>query len=483
MKHLFSRLHLRISTRLTGWYGITLFVLLSLFALFCYLFFHASLHRDFDRHLTHEKRQLLPYIRFEGAGPPAFASLDDLRSVAYETDGVYGTYVRLLSTDGSVLYRSPNFGSHLPLPVLVPDEAEVRTLSRVWEGEAARTVYTPLLENGVVRGWLEVTGFEWSLHQELYRLRLAMLIGIVLSVLLAIGGGFLLARRALRPVATITEAANQIRATDLSARLPSSFGVRDELTDLAETFNEMIGRIESSFERERRFTDNAAHELLTPLTTLRNGIEIALRRERTPQSYRDTLSSMLIDVDEMAETVQGLLQLARVDRLHELPREPVDLSRAVREQAGRLQERFKHDNVEIALRIQPGVHVLADERRLGEIVENLVDNAVKYSTGPGSITVEVFRRGSDAVLAVSDAGIGFTEAQRRQLFDRFYRADSTEVQARQGSGLGLAVVESIAHAYGGSVDARSPGPMQGSRFEVRLPALGDGASGDGRRET
>ena len=482
MKQRFSALHLRISARLTLWYGLTLFVLLSLFALFCYLFFHASLHRDFDRHLTHEKRQLLPYIRFEPAGTPAFASLDDLRSVAYETDGVYGTYVRLLSRDGAVLYRSPNFASHLALPVLIPDEPRVRTLSRVWEGEATRTVYTPLLENGTLRGWLEVTGFEWSLHQELYRLRLAMLIGIVLSVALAIGGGFLLARRALRPVATITDAAKQIRATDLSARLPSSFGVRDELTDLAETFNEMIGRIESSFERERRFTDNAAHELLTPLTTLRNGIEIALRRERDPKAYRATLSAMMIDVDEMTETVRGLLQLARVDRLNELPRDRVDLSRAVREQVDRLQERAQHEGVEIALRIQPEVRVLADERRLGEVVENLVDNAIKYSRTGGRVTVEVSRRGSDAVLIVSDRGIGFTEEQRRHLFDRFYRADTSDVQARQGSGLGLAVVESIAHAYGGSVSARSPGPMQGSRFEVRLPALGDGASEDGRRE-
>ena len=481
MGNLFSRLHLRISARLTVWYGLTLFVLLSLFALFCYLFFHASLHRDFDRHLTHEKRQLLPYIRFEAAGTPAFASLDDLRSVAYETDGVYGTYVRLLSSDGTVLYRSPNFGSHLPLPVLTPDEPRVQTRSRVWEGEPARTVYTPLLENGTPRGWLEVTGFEWTLHQELYRLRLAMLIGIVLSVALAIGGGFLLARRALRPVVTITEAANQIRATDLSARLPTSFGVRDELTDLAETFNEMIGRIESSFDRERRFTDNAAHELLTPLTTLRNGIEIALRREREPQAYRATLSSMMIDVDEMTETVRGLLQLARVDRLHELPREPVDLSRAVREQMDRLRERAQQEDVEIELRIQPDVRVLADARRLGEVVENLVDNAIKYSLDGGSVGVEVFRCEGDAILVVSDAGIGFTEEQRRQLFDRFYRADTSAVQARQGSGLGLAVVESIAHAYGGSVDARSAGPMQGSRFEVRLPALGDGASEDGRR--
>lgn len=452
------------------WYGLTLLILLSLFALFCYLFFHASLHRDFDRHLSHEKRQLLPFIQFGENGQPTFASLDELRSVAYETDGIYGTYVRLLSPEGEVLYSSPNFENHTRLPVRIPATLSEDPFSREWEGKPARSCYTPLMnEAGMLGGWLEVSGFEWSLHQELYRLRLALLIGIVLSMVLAIGGGYLLARRALQPVAELTEAANEIRATDLSARLPTSFGVRDELTNLAETFNQMIARIEASFDRERRFTDNAAHELLTPLTTMRNGIEISLRRERDPEVYQTTLGSMMLDVDEMTETVQGLLQLARVDRLHELPKEPVDLSRVVKEHVARFSDRAAREGVDLQQDIEPHVHVLAEEGRVGEVIDNLVDNAIKYTPEGATVTIEVKSRDGQGLLVVSDTGIGFSPEQKERLFDRFYRADAKEVQARHGSGLGLAIVQAITQVYGGSVVAHSDGLGRGSRFEVRLP--------------
>lgn len=470
MKHPFRRLHLRISTRLTIWYGLTLLILQCLFALFSYLFFHAGLHRDFDRHLDHETRQLLPFIQFTEDWQPVFASLDDLQSVAYETDGTYGTYVRLLSSDGQVRYQSPNFENHSRLPVRLPASRPANPFSRTWEDNPVRSSYTPLGEEaGVVKGWLEVTGFEWSLQKELSRLRLALLIGIVLSVLFAIGGGYLLARRALQPVAALTEAANEIRATDLSARLPTSFSSHDELTDLAETFNQMISRIEASFDRERRFTDNAAHELLTPLTTMRNGIEIALRREREPTAYQSTLSSMVLDVDEMTETVQGLLQLARVDRLHELPREPVDLSRVAKEHVARFSERAAREGVDLRLHIEPHVQVLAEEGRVGEIIDNLVDNAIKYSPEGTTVTIEVDRSEGQGRFVISDTGIGFSPEQKERLFDRFYRADAKEVQASHGSGLGLAIVEAITQVYGGSVLAHSDGLGRGSRFEVRLP--------------
>ena len=113
----------------------------------------------------------------------AFAPLDELRAVAYQTDGVFGTYVRLLSPEGEVLYRSPNFEDHSLLPVRIPRTPGGKPISRVWEGKPARSDYTRLTdEAGALRGWLEVTGFEWSLHQELYRLRLAMFIGIVAIV-------------------------------------------------------------------------------------------------------------------------------------------------------------------------------------------------------------------------------------------------------------------------------------------------------------
>lgn len=469
MPMLLSGLRLRISTRLTLWYGLTLLILLSLFALFSYVYFLTTLDHDFDRHLAHEKRQLLPYVRITDDAP-AFTRLDELRSVAYQTDGAYGTFVRLATADGEVVYRSPNFEGHLPLGFDAPDAARESTVSRNWGGEAVRSVYTPLRDDARrVQGWLEVTGFEWTLHQELANLRTSMLAGVLLGVLLAIGGGYLLAKRALQPVASLTEAAREIHAKDLSTRLPTSFGLRDELTDLAETFNNMIERIEASFERERRFTNNAAHEILTPLATIQNSAEIALRRERTPDSYRQVIGAILKDAAEMTDTVRGLLQLARIDRIEELPRDEVDLALVVKEHTNRMRERARSDAIVVDAQVNEPVMVMADAGRLGEVVENLIDNALKYTPSEGRVSISVARQDGTAHLAVTDTGVGFEPEQAEHLFDRFYRADLPEVQARSGSGLGLAIVKAIVELYGGRVSACSEGRGMGSRFDVELP--------------
>lgn len=467
----FSWPDLSISTRLTLWYGLTLLVILSLFAVFCYTSFHMGLHRDFDRHLTHEKRELLPLIEISESGP-AFTSLSEARSVAYQTDGIYGTYVRLLSPEGDVLFRSPNFTGHAALPVQLPDGREETSVSRAWEASPARTHYVPLPgEQGALRGWLEVTGFEWTLHRELRRLGWTLALGILPGVLLAIGGGYVLARRALRPVSTLTETARQIGATDLGTRLPVRSSPRDELTRLAETFNDMIARLESSFERERRFTANAAHELLTPLTTMRSEIEVALRRDRNAEGYKDALQSVLTDAKEMAAIVRGLLQLSRAERLTGQHHEPVDLSALTTEHAERFRGRAGEEDIDLTLTVEPGAWARADAVRMGEVVDNLLDNAFKYTPAGGRVAVELEKTTEEVLLRILDTGVGFEPESAEHLYGRFYRGDAAEVQTQPGSGLGLAIVQAVVHAYGGEVSAESAGPDEGSTFEARLPLL------------
>lgn len=458
----------RISVRLTLWYGLTLLLLLSGFSAFTYVFFQRGLVRDFDRHLLHERMQLLPFVELAEEGP-GFRGLDELRSVAYQTDGPFGTYVRLLSTRGGVLYQSPNL-SRRSLDVRLPREIDESSVRHRWNGDPARSLYTPLMdEDRQVRGWLEVTGYEWALRQELRRLGQGMALGILLSVALAMFGGFLLARRALRPVSSMAEAADRIRATDLSARLPSRFGVRDELTELSETFNRMIDRLEGSFRRERRFTDNAAHELLTPLTTISNNIQIALRRQREREEYRATLEAIQTDVDEMTETVQGLLQLARIDRVQDLPRRRVDFSALASEHAARFRPRFERRQVELSTDIASSVEIQADPGRLGDMLNNLLENALKYTGQGGGVHIRLDRGARGAHLAIEDTGVGFAPEEATKLFDRFYRSGLSEVQRQPGSGLGLSIVKAIVESYGGSVSASSEGPGRGSRFELWIP--------------
>lgn len=479
------RFSLPISVRLALFYGLTMLLLLSAFAVFCYTGFHLALHRDFNRHLTHEQRELLPFVTVDDAGP-RFEGLEELTSVAYRSEGVFGTYVRLLTPEGEVRYRSPNFDEHAPLPVALPEAPEEVSVSREWEELPARTRYVPLRTEGVggeaLAGWLEVTGFEWSLHRELYRLRRTLIIGVLASVLFAFLGGWWLARRTLRPVAAMTEAARRMSAAEgphaLAARLPADFGPSDELTELAETFNGLLARLEASVARERRFTANAAHELLTPLATLRSEAEVALRRERDAPAYREALENLLLDVERMTATVRGLLQLARAERLEKRAEERVDLSALVAERAARLRPEAEARGLSLDVDVEPGIAVAAEAAPLVEIVDNLLQNALKYTPAGGRVEVEL-RHGSrspggettHALLRVRDTGVGFLPEQADLLFDRFYRSDDAAVQAESGSGLGLAVARAITEAYGGSIRAASAGLGCGATFEVHLPCL------------
>lgn len=460
-----------ISVRLTLWFGLALLLLLSAFGALSYASFHVLLHRDFDQHLEHEERALRPYV-VQSGGAPSFAPLDELRSVPYHTDGVFGTYVRLFDVAGLELYRSPNFEGHDALPILLPERAETAAYSRDWQGEPARSRVVPLEgPGGRLAGWMEVTGFEWSLHRGLHQLGWALALGVLASGALALGGGYWLSRRALRPVAALTEAADRMSAADLSARLPTDFGPPDELTDLAETFNGWLARLEASVERERRFSADAAHELLTPLAALRSEAEVALRRERAPDAYRDVLQGVLADAERLTETVQGLLRLARAERLRREGSERADLAAVVetRVEAHRRQAEARGLTLTLHTPEAP-VLIAAAEPPVVEVADNLLQNALKYTPPGGRVDVVVTQRDGAAVLDVRDTGVGMEAGEVRRAFERFFRSDAPAVQAQPGSGLGLAVVRAVVEAYGGEVHASSGGPGAGSRFEVVLPA-------------
>ena len=465
------RLHLSISTRLTLWYGLTLLVLLSLYALFSYTSFQRSLERDFDYHLRQESENLLPYIHLEEEAP-MFVQLDQMRSVAYQTDGFYGTFVRLLSPTGEELYRSPNYVGHQVLPTVLSDQHLIKSATREWEDKPARTEYYPLKTmGGTFKGWLEVSAVEWTIYRDLTRFGIELGVGIFLIAGLALGGGYWLARHALHPVASLTASANEIQTTNLSARLPTNFGVRDELTELAETLNELIARLEASVKLERRFTANAAHELLTPLTTIRGEVDIALRRTREAESYQRTLNTMLRDTDSLIHTVHHLLQLSHAEELADLPDALINLSGLVADQVVRFRMRAEDKNLTLHALVAPNVWVAAHEIRLGEVLNNLLDNALKYTLVGGVITVALDGNNKQAHLAVSDTGIGFTEADKDRLFDRFYRVHHPVVQSQLGSGLGLSIVQKIVERYDGTITAQSDGKNQGSTFTVCLPRL------------
>jgi signal transduction histidine kinase len=281
-----------------------------------------------------------------------------------------------------------------------------------------------------------------------------------------------LCRRALAPVNQMAQTARAITAADLGRRLYET-GTRDELEDLAKAFNELLGRLQDSFERQRRFTGEASHQLRTPLTAMLGQVEVALRRERPPEEYRRVLGTVQDQSQQMRTIIEMLLFLAQADEEARLPdMQVLDASQWLTEhlQTWRQHPRFG----DIGTEGEPGLPIHVHAGLLDQAVDNLIDNACKYSQPGAPIRLRVYREGAEVCIAVDDQGIGLAENDVPHLFHPFFRSSDVRRRGITGVGLGLAVASRIISSFGGRIDVTSQ-LGQGSRFVIRLP-IADGNS-------
>jgi heavy metal sensor kinase len=308
---------------------------------------------------------------------------------------------------------------------------------------------------------------------EAERARLAALLVAIIGsgvgiLLLALLGGWWLARRSVAPIEAMAATARGISERDLSARLDAT-GVPTELRGLAEAFNTTLGRLEAAFVRQARFTADASHELRTPVSIIRTQAEVALARERSTGEYRVALEACLKAAERMTGIVEGLLTLARTDAGEAEPaRETVELAPLVREATELLQAEAEAGGVTIDCAVASAA-VRGDAALLGEVVSNLVSNAVRYNRAGGRVDVSLAARNGEVELRVADTGIGIPAEAVPHLFDRFFRVDPARSREQGGSGLGLAITRWIVEAHGGTIDVESR-EREGSTFTVRLPA-------------
>jgi heavy metal sensor kinase len=265
----------------------------------------------------------------------------------------------------------------------------------------------------------------------------------------------------------MSAAAAAISATSLSRRIDVT-EVDSELGKLASILNDTFGRLESAFARQVRFTADASHELRTPLAILHARAELTLSRLREPEEYRDALETCLRAARRMRSLVDGLLTLARADagRL-ELRPQTLDLGALVSETVGLLEPLAEEKKVALSVSAPP-LEMLADPTRLAQVVTNLTANAIHYNRPGGSVWVALEPGEREAILTVTDTGLGIPEEDRPHLFERFYRVDKARSREQGGSGLGLAICQSIVETLGGTIRFTTE-VDRGTTFTVRLP--------------
>ncbi len=306
---------------------------------------------------------------------------------------------------------------------------------------------------------------------ELYSLRLELIsIVLVFLTLAAISGGFL-ARWTMQPVRKTADAVRGISDRNLHERLPQP-QTNDEIDNLITVFNQLLGRLEESFEFQKRFTADASHEIGTPLTTLKGQTEVALLEHHTPEEYETLLRSNLVEIENLSRIINNLLMLARADAGEEqVSSEVLELNVLVRQAFDRLSPGAEASDVKFSLQIDEPVYILGDQTAIEQIISNLLQNAVRYTPEGGKVSVKVgLDAGKNALVEVEDTGIGIEEADLPYIFERFYRARNARLRRSEGSGLGLSISYLLARSLGGTITAESLGG-KGSKFIFSMPAL------------
>ncbi len=337
-------------------------------------------------------------------------------------------------------------------------------------GYPVRVLTMPVNEAGRVANLFQVGMSLENMYKTRRRFLLIMAALFPLALLLAGGGGWFLARRALEPVDTMATTARRISAERLDKRLQES-GTGDELDRLAKTINDMLSRLDDSFQEIRQFSADASHELQTPLTVLKGEIEVALRTPRSQDEYQQVLKSCLEEIDRITHLVEGLLLLARSDAgVLKMDRQPMDLALLLEEVHGKIDVLAQKRSIHFVLQPVESIMIPGDQQQLRRLLMNLVENAIKYTPDGGKISLSLKPDGEWAVVQIKDTGVGISIEDQKKILTRFYRAAEARTQATGGAGLGLCIAQSIVDAHGGKIEIEST-PGQGSTFTVLLPLL------------
>lgn len=383
-----------------------------------------------------------------------------------------GNFIQLMDKYGKIVFTSSTLGkSHIPLSGqgyhhALGGNITYETAENIGQ-YPARIVTFPLMEKGELIGILQVGAPLQESTAALNALFYMLMLGIPLSVILASGIGWFLAKKTLRPVNEITKMAKKIEAGSLNERLAVS-GPKDEIGRLAETFNDMIARLELSFRQMRQFTADASHELKTPLTVLKGEMEITLKTEKTAEGFREAVKSSLEEIDKMSAIVKSLLDLARSDSRIKLPKDKIRLNEIIKERFDQTMPLARYKGVDMRIMKSEEVIIIGDMLRIGQLVFNLIDNAIKYTVKGGRIEISLEEENNWAIITVLDTGLGIAKEDIPYIFDRFYRVDKARTSGEGGVGLGLSICKEIVDAHEGRIEVESA-VGKGSIFRVYLP--------------
>lgn len=462
--------------RLTASYALFFSLLIVFSALILRQFLASSQNQQALDAIEQEWGALKVTLRMESGHEVWFADTHDPDEARTKAD--LQQIFLLAKTDGSIIDESPAFAElGLDSPAQIRNAAR-SPQTRAFE-KSNRKGVPYLLRGGLIADEYPDEGGPYyvmigrSLAPGRKVLSQFTLLTAGLIPLLILSGcvvGWVLSGRGLSPVLEVAKAAQRISGSNLSLRIPSR-GAGDELDFLIETFNEMIDRLENSFRQIRQFSTDVSHELRTPITIIRGQLEVALFTASTKEQYRDAIIDSLQDIERLSQIVRALLLLSQAETGQVvLAKTPVDLAEIVRDIGDQFQIPAEGAQVRLTVDAPELCPTELDRVQIERMLSNLLSNSIKFTPPGGEVRLTLERSEEQAVITVEDTGCGIDPKHLPHVFDRFYRAGSTDnsPSPEKGLGLGLSFVAWIVKAHQGVVNVEST-PGEGTRFAVTLP--------------
>jgi heavy metal sensor kinase len=459
-------LALPIRVRLTLWYSLAIAVTMFSIGYICLLMVHHAIDNLENNELQQRVRSVRRFIESRPASESSAVIHDEMKA-AYE-DSHGNKWLQVIDEHGEWLYRSPHVAAVYPALTLPQNASEDGTyFTYTTESVSVSALIEPITVHGVhytVQTGLTLTKSLTILSNFRIQIFLLTSVGLFVSSI----AGYFMSRKALSPIAAIAAEAQRINDRNLHARLPVP-SAKDEISDLSRTLNQMLERINTAFASVRTFTGNASHELRTPISLLRTEIEVALMRSRDPDEYRLVLGRLLEETVRMTNLVENLLALARADGGAE---SPVLSTVSVNKLFEKTTRSWQHIMQQSGLSFQvtcpdTEIEVLGDAEALNRMISIFLENAFKYTSSGGRVTLCARSVGDRVEISIEDTGLGIPAEYQEKIFERFFRAPGPDSISRRGSGLGLALAKWIAERHGAELKVTSE-PGHGSIFSFQL---------------
>lgn len=472
-----------LRVRVISWYVGMLALALFAFGLAVFLGIGRYLQKSLESSLSSQANGIADNL-LSKAGSKGLQWLSNEVVESYAPE-ISGRFIRITTREGKMLYESGDTRD----PLIDADRIthidtllqEPKFRTEFPDGPPPMLIYArPYRAPDGIGYIVEVGASRGPIDQTLRGMAITLLLVTPIILIAAAVSGYVLMKQPLKPISALTDQAERIGAANFSERLPV-IRSGDELERLSLSLNRMLARLEDAMAHIHRFSGDVSHELRTPLTIMHGELDHVAQTDGLQPEVMDAVWSALEEVERLSRIVNSLLVISRLDYGDAgMEKTCIDLGALARDTAEQMQALAEDKGISVECRID-SVEVLGDETRLRQIIVNLLDNAIKYTSDGGHVQVLAGRRGSRAWLEISDDGVGIPAEALPHVFERFYRADKARSRASGGVGLGLSIVKAICTAHGGEISVSSQ-DGKGSTFTVEFPLCAEDQAGRTHQE-